>query len=875
MFKKTDRKVIHKLAFQSFKAKRLRNIVTISAIILTTSLFSALFTIAMSMNKGMQEANFRMLGGSAHATFKNITRAELYTLKDHPSINKYGIRRTLGIPTQAPFNKHRAEISYVDQNQSKWIFAEPTTGSLPQEGSLELATDKKVISLLGVEPILGTRFSLTFDVEGTGIEVTEDFTLSGFWEHDEAFGVSHIFLPKSRINSILNDLNDIEKVDTDKWNLDLMFSSSFNITEKLEKILLESGYQPYDPQKENYIATGVNWGYTSAQLLSNLDLGLVLLAVLIILLIAFTGYLVIHNVLQISITNEIRFYGLLKAIGTSSRQIKRIIRKEVLLLSGIGIPIGLFLGYFLGVKISPMVLRQLQGISPTVSSASPMIFIGSALFALITVLLSSSKPGKMAMSITPIEAVRYTDVDIKNSKKDYKIKRFSSLNMALSNLRRTRGKTLLAIISLALPIILLNITVMLSNSFDLEKMTTKKISADFIIATNGYFSVSQKWQEGISDESISFIQEQGNLVTEGRTFGHVERYYTFVSEARYLNSKYRGEQGQIKQAIGNSDDKVLDNVQLYGMDDFVLDKLLILDGDLEKLKKPANYIAAVYSTDDYGRVYADSNWAQVGDLVTIRYVDQVEYRDIITDEVYHDSIPSNVEYRSNIKSYKDLDYEVVATVTIPTSLSYRFFGADQFVLGAEKFIADSGTNSVMYYTFDTADNHRSDMESFLAQYTSEIRPDYGYESRETLLKEFKVFKNVFLILGMILSFIIGLIGILNFINVVLTSIIARRREFAILRAIGMTEKQLKSTLTWEGIAYTVTSIPLSIAFILLSTTLLKSTLNTSIWFFTYNFTITPIILILPFMLLLAFIVPNVGYKKLMIKSVVEILQQVE
>ena len=98
-----------------------------------------------------------------------------------------------------------------------------------------------------------------------------------------------------------------------------------------------------------------------------------------------------------------RFYGLLKTIGTTPRQLKRIIRQQALLLCLIGIPAGLLLGYGIGAVLVPVVLRSTQldaGI--TTISTSPVIFVGSVLFALLTVLLSCSKPGKMAARVSDV-----------------------------------------------------------------------------------------------------------------------------------------------------------------------------------------------------------------------------------------------------------------------------------------------------------------------------------------------------------------------------------------------------------------------------------------------------------------------------------------
>ncbi|MFR6185802.1 MAG: ABC transporter permease [Lawsonibacter sp.] len=127
-----------------------------------------------------------------------------------------------------------------------------------------------------------------------------------------------------------------------------------------------------------------------------------------LLLIGFTGYLIIYNVFQISVTNDIRFYGLLKTIGTTPRQLRRIIRHQALALSLAGIPLGLAAGWLVGGQLTPVVIAP-AGRGVSVVSVDPVIFLLAALFSLVTVFFSCRKPGAMAARVSPIEAVRYTE----------------------------------------------------------------------------------------------------------------------------------------------------------------------------------------------------------------------------------------------------------------------------------------------------------------------------------------------------------------------------------------------------------------------------------------------------------------------------------
>ena len=327
-----NRSCVRRLAFKSLRASRIRNLIAIAAIALTAVLFTSLFTIALSINEGIQQANFRQVGGFSHGGFKYLTEEQFENLKDDPLISQYGERRFLGMPMEAPFHKSHVEIGYSDANEAHWQYCDPAEGALPQEGTNQAATDTHVLELLDVEPEIGAEFTLSFEVDGH--PTVQTFTLSGWWEYDEAVVANHVLIPESRLNEILDETG-VEPGSgaggmTGSWNLEVMLKSgSRHIERDLIQILENHGYQSSEPG-ENYISTGVNWGYTGARLSDTLDPTVVLAITAVLLLILFTGYLIIYNVFQISVAGDIRFYGLLKTIGTTPRQLRRIIRIQAL-----------------------------------------------------------------------------------------------------------------------------------------------------------------------------------------------------------------------------------------------------------------------------------------------------------------------------------------------------------------------------------------------------------------------------------------------------------------------------------------------------------------------------------------------------------------
>lgn len=895
MLKVSNRKCIRRLSDRSLKAAKTRNIIAVLAIALTTVLFTSLFTIGASINYSFQQQNFRQAGGDMHATFKNLTEEQLLELQDDPLAKETGARLFVGMTgDEPPFNKSHVEISYMDESEAKHYFIEPAEGSLPREGTDEAATDTRVLALLGIEPKVGATFTIPVGID----ENTQDaqyiertFTLSGWWEYDSAIVASNVLLPRSAAEELCALSAGAPQSQTGKWHLDMMFSSAFGIQENAEQVLANHGYQCDDPNADNYIAIGVNWGYSAAQIDATADPMTILALAAMLLLIMFTGYLIIYNVFQISVTNDIRFYGLLKTIGTTGKQIRRMIRRQAFLLSLAGIPLGWVVGFVVGVWLTPIIMAQTSYTS-TFVSFNPLIFIGSAIFSLLTVRMSCHRPGKLAARVSPVEAVRYTDASVRPRR----IHRGKHANqkhtgarlprMAWANLGRSRGKTTITIISLALAVVLMQMTYTFAIGFDMDKYLADKSAVDFIVGDASYFQTGAGFastDEAVPENVIADIDAVGGITDSGRIYGQVSSVQEFVTEDWYRQCWGRwNTQDVLDQLIADMERTVnglmADRAQLYGMEDFPLSRITVLDGNLSALSDPtANAVAAVYTTDDYGDPEMQSHWAKVGDTVHLRYVEAYEYYYTDTGEVIPldevgDAYAGDRTIASRAKTYRDKEYTVVAAVVIPGSIDYRFYGADQFVMGAEQFKQDTQTSSVMTYVFDTTDDAADRMEAFLADYTENVQPLFDYESKATYQAEFEGFRSMFLTLGGALSLIVGLVGVLNFLNAVLTGILTRRYEFAVLQAIGMTGRQLVRMLMLEGLYYTGLALAVSLVLSVTVGPVIGAGCSTVFWFFSYRFTVLPILVLTPCFVLLGLLLPRICCRAAARQTLVERLR---
>lgn len=338
--------------------------------------------------------------------------------------------------------------------------------------------------------------------------------------------------------------------------------------------------------------------------------------------------------------------------------------------------------------------------------------------------------------------------------------------------------------------------------------------------------------------------------------------------------------GRVEEAEKLPNGLLADRAALYGMEDFPLSLLNVIDGDLAPLSDPSqNAVAAVYMTDDYGQTARGSHWAGVGDRVTIRYVEEYEHFYTDTGEIipeFNESVTGGERpWSSRAKIYRDVEYTVCAIVNVPDAMSYRYYGADQFVMGAERFMQDSQSSSIMTYVFNTAEGAAAGMEQFLAEYTEIVQPLYNYESKTSYQAEFEGFRGMFLTMGGALAAIVGLVGVLNFINAVLTGIITRKREFAVLQAIGMTGRQLKVMLVYEGLYYTMLAAGLSLALSVALGPVMGRACSSFLWFFTYRFTVLPVVVITPLFLTLGCAVPLLTYRTVEKHTVVERLRESE
>ena len=465
LFGNNNAEIVKRLSQRYFKKNRIRNIAAILAIMLTAFLFTSVTSLAFGVVSSFQYSLQMQKGSKADGTLGYMTEEQFQQLVDSDFVEIAGHRRVVGYASNA--QGHSVEINYADDIQQELTFCKPTHGKSPQKSN-EIATTELALKALGVKPEIGA--SVPLEIELRGKIYHYDMVLSGWWEaSNDSLSVAIIseqFLEENK--ELLKNTYAVDHEIAGVTFSDVVLKDKVNIKNQLDEFVYSIGGNPEDMNADNFILSTENQ-MSKGMITSNS----ILFAVIFILMFVICGYLLIHNIFDISVMQEVRQYGLLRTLGTSTRQIKKIVNRQAVMLTLIGLPIGLIMGFFVGWILLPIAMRLLNlehAMSGTKISTSPLIFIIAIVFTIFTVFISTRKPVKKAAKISPIEAIRYTD---QGHYKKRIIKRTNGgklAHMAFSNLGRNKKRSGFIIISMLLCIVLLNSIIIITQSMDEEKV---------------------------------------------------------------------------------------------------------------------------------------------------------------------------------------------------------------------------------------------------------------------------------------------------------------------------------------------------------------------------------------------------------------------
>ena len=834
LFGNNNRPILKLLAKRSLKAQK--NTIAVLAIMLATLLFTSLFTIAISLQTAMQESNMRTTGTSAHAGIKRLSWEEYEKLSSDTGIKDIGYSIIIGNAVGDDFNKTPTELRYGDETYSELTFNTPDTGHLPEQKN-EIATSRIVLDAMGLPDKVGTQMELTFTTDTDTF--TDTFTLCGIWDGDAVAYRQTMLLSKAyaeQVAPVIHGETDgtTPPVGTGYIDAVMMMPTAWNIEKQALEVTSKYGLDE---------RVSINDAYQMATV--NLSSMLPLVAGIAVIFIA--GYLLIYNVFYISIAQDIRFYGMLKTLGTTARQIRKIVYKKAIKLSLMGIPIGLLLGWPIGRLLLPAIVNMLTDDIRVITTVNPLIFLVAIVFSAITVFISCQKPAILAAKVSPMEALHYIE-QTGGKKKQRRSKHISTMMMAKSNLTRNKKKVMIVTLSFVLSIVLLNSVYTYVTSFDFDKFVADFSLTDFTVSDttviNNYapYNTANVSQDFISQtESLHGLEDIGNIYLWTSKQPLSENDLARLQELSASSSDIANEleNYRVRQEHG---------VNVYGLDDFPTEYVQVLDGELNTEQWKAG--TGVYVTPL--RMMGDGSLClyKPGDQISVTQLDG-------TNKVY----------------------DVLAVVRIPSALQTPLqvdMGLD-YIFPTNELLGNMvpADQPAMKTIFNVDHEHQLATENWLKNYTKNTDTSLDYLSKVTLRQNFDRMINMFRLVGGTLCAILALIGILNFINSITTSILSRYREIAMLQSVGMTGWQVKQILIYEGIGYSILGLLGSLILSVIASLTVVRMMGVELTYFTWHFTLLPVFLCIIPLLLITAIVPLVCYNKMAQKTVVERLRIAE
>ena len=835
-----------KLAKRSLHRERQRNLFAIIALVLTAFMITATFSIGFSYFETYQMQQIRLMGTTADVGITNVTENQLVEISKSNLVLDVGIQQRLGSVDTEQLQNARLGIVWIDDTEwgtHRLPTISSVVGNYPSSKN-EIMLPTWVLEQMGIsDPQIGMEIVLSYQIGDSYNYVSDTFLLSGYYTD---------YIPMRTNNRGYVYVSSAFK---DSLNVSLDNSVTAMIR-----------FQGNDNADKNCERLRREIDFTEGQTfeiapLEQANGGTIILAVIILaVFISFSGYLLIYNIFDISVMQDVRQYGLLRMIGTSTRQIKSIVNRQAVWLTLIGLPIGLIAGFFAGRALLPVVMRIFSYEYSTASlqaSASPMLFVIAALFTILTVFISTRKPAKKASKVSPMEAIRYTEQDDYKKKTVTRISGAKLSHMAFSNLGRNRRRCVFIVVSMLLCIVLFNSIIIVTQSMDEEKWITRTTKTDFTV----YNSIAVNVQEGfrhhedaLPQQVVDMIREQNGLEEERYLYrntvddGNVLVDYGF--EGLTCTNTFEYENG-ISKSFGNyalntaPDAENLFFGNVYGASEHFLSDMMIYDGETDP-----NVLKQKMLTGEYVIIGNRLDRLSGGPKTT--------------------SLSEQLQIGDSISFYRD--GELVKTCTIlakactvgtedetptTTTATMHIGGDAPFVyLPDTVFKQIYTTPTLLNYGFNMDASLHPQMEDFLSSYV-EKNPSVTYTSTKLLKEQLNSVASMVWVVGSLIGCIMALAGLINFTNMIITNIITRRHEFATMQSIGMTNRQLQRLMVYEGVYYAAgADIIGGVVALLLAVTVLKNVLNSpSMWFFTLHITLVPALVIGVLYLLLAAVIP--------------------
>jgi len=822
------------VTIKTLRSDKRRNFFIIAAIALTTFMITSVLTVGMSYHRTLTVEPFRSEGILTHASFQQgaVSPAQSQALRTRPYVRQVSNVYRLGTGFLPGFDRG---ILLATMNQETWqhfllpVFAD-VSGHAPVAAD-EIALSRAHLTEMGItEPYLGMDIPMEYLLDHFAAEPDPNrlpeagtFKLSAIYTEFVSLRPGFVFTPVyvSEVFAISHG-----GLPADTLSVNVLFNSASRAEQYAQRVAQDLGISPdnliINPALEN-----AGEADTSA---------MVLTLSLIIAFLMLIGFLLIYNVMYISVAKDIRFYGLLKSIGTTGRQIRRIVNGQVLTLYLIGLPIGLALSVATSFILVPAVLSGAR--AGAVISFSPIIYLTGALFALITAYLGAITSASKAAKVTPIEAIRHIG-EINTDGKTHISKVVTPARMALRNTFRERKRAIIVLTSLLLGITVFTSAMGIINSMDIAGYVQMWKTHDIALAsTDTSLLPDGSGFTGINPNLINQIRELPGVVS-------VSELTSGFAGATYPEPVI----DWVTQRLGAFNPVA----EITGIDFYDLERL-ISQWEPDAI---AAFDRAAFERGEVALVEQRASAWTMGELLPGYFpIDAQVPLKIGETEI----IPT-------IGGYVSIDNM--------TGFSVRF-GANLSLIMSNEYLNSIGQRPGTGYLGVNVD---PDSMELVNAALSELITGQQIEMASTLamLQEQQAARTTMQILGSTIGGILALIGLFNFINLIAVGLLTRKRELATLESIGMSRNQMRKMLRWEGAIYWIITLAFSatagtaISYGLFR---LMRNLNTSL-LPQFNYPYLPVGIVLGLIMIICTVTPEVCYRSISKATLIERLRENE
>lgn len=768
MLKNNNQAVVKRLAKNNLKSNRRRSLSMVLAIMLSSFLLFSVFTVGATYLKMQRQQNIRLNGAEFDAIMYGISEEQKEILEENPTVEHYGVVMVSGVVAETEADKTPGVgLLYADDTYWKKMMAPArkfVKGHYPVEENEVMVTEDALKKCGFSDKKIGDEITFVYEINEK--REVETFRISGIWDgygDTDNFYMSKAFCDKQKLDAVYYGRCHISFCK--KWMSDEA-QQAFIDSMKLKK-----------SQRLFYV-----YEYGNA---TEIFLGLSGIALVTVL----SAYLLIYNIMYLSVAGNIRYYGLLQTIGMTGRQIRQLMQKQLLWIGGIGMLAGILIGAGTSFFLIPVVVKTFvsaKEMGAVQVTFHPIIVLLTVLLTGCTVWYAGRKPTKIAVGSSPVEALEYRVVS--SVRKRHKTRKGSLIvRMALEQLTRNKKKTMVTMLSLAASLSVFLCLITLLHTQSAREYSYNYMGLDMVLKNDTINNmVLNRAAEG--EEQIQGVHPILNeeLLNEIRQTDGVEEVLPTITVP----------------TIVPWEKEVTD----VWMREFYETWMNIpYEDDIEEYQQhPENFGSSLVgiTEEDFRALNAEMEQpvdeeAFLSGKTCILYrhglfgLDEKELRgkQISCEEYVH---PENTR-----------TFEIAGMTDVGDYVSLLGFPPTMIVIDdvvkafTEKpIVFRVGIRYAEEYHKETEDAILSNIEE------SPNKTDFSWDSKIEQAENVKAAQGHMMEIGFGIVLILGIIGVMNYINTSVGNMQSRQKEISIMESVGMTERQVKKMLVWEGIFYT-------------------------------------------------------------------------